>query len=161
LFPVASPVVGSSPTDATGVYTISGLPVDSYEAVASDCSNSPAVYSPVDYAHIHGLDRNIAHFITFKSDGQTKKGVNFKMPKAGYIDVSVVDCPPPHVPISNINVVPYSAKLDRKHDQFQSGFGGFSDINGMVTLPVTVGDNKLAVFVPDPTNPPNYKFDSY
>jgi hypothetical protein len=138
----------SPPSDSSGVYTLGGLTIDSYELFATDCTNSPAAYSPVDYKNIKGLDRNVAKFITFKKDGALKKKINFTMPRAGHIDVLVLDCAS-QVPITNVEIVPYGAQLDKKGLQFQSGFANFTDINGMITLDVTTGGSKVAAFTPN------------
>ena len=153
-------------TDGTGAYTIGGLGIDSYEVFASDCFNSPPAYSPVDYTNIQGLDRNIAHFITFKKDGLTRKNINFKLPRAAYIDVTVVDCAS-GVPVTNVLVAPYGAKLDRKKLQYQTGFADVTSSDpdpaksGKVLLTVALGGTKLGIFTPDPSTPNTYDFDQY
>lgn len=82
------------------------------------------------------------------------------MPRAGHIDVTVLDCAS-QVPITNVEVVPYSAQLDKKGLQFRSGFGSFTDIDDKVRLDVATGGSKLGAFTPDNANPGNYVFQKY
>jgi hypothetical protein len=143
------PIVQSAPTLGDGVYTITGLGVTSWEVLAVDCTNHPAIYSPVDHPNIHGLDDQVAKFIKFTQDGKVHKGVNFKMPLAGHIAVTLLDCAS-MVPVTGIDVCPIWAKLDHKKNIFQSGFCGFTSgpsadpsMDGQILLDVTAGDNKV------------------
>jgi hypothetical protein len=146
------PIVQSPATGSDGVYTVSNLDVTSWEVLAIDCTNSPATYSPVDHPNIKGLDDQVATFIKFTKDGTIHKNVNFKMPIAGHIAVTVLDCAPPNVPITGVDVCPIWFKKDHKHNTFQTGFCGFTSgpsadpsMDGKVLLDVTAGQNKVEV----------------
>jgi hypothetical protein len=136
----------TGPTGPDGVYLFTGLPVDEYEVFAGDCTE-PIDYSPVTYNNIKGLNRNKAKFVKLNKETTIKKNINFKMPRAGHIAVSVRDFASPEVPISGVLVCPYWFERDKKKNGnvFQSGFCTRTDSDGDVVLDVTAGQNKVNV----------------
>lgn len=138
-------IIGSPPTGSDGIYRITGLYPGKWEVVAADCVGD-VEYSPMDYNNIRGLNRNLAQFVELKREGQERRAINFKMPRAGYIFVQVLDSVPPFVPISGVLVCPFWHQVDRKGNIFQSSFCEYTNSDGEVVLDVTAGGNKLLWF---------------
>jgi hypothetical protein len=145
--------IDSQPTGPDGVYRIENLVPDKYEVFAHDCTD-PFDYSPVDYKNILGLNRNKAKFVAIKKEDQVKKKINFALPRAGHIHVTVLDSAEPNVPISGVFVTPYWFERDKKKNgnQFQSGFGTQTDSNGETLLDVTPGGSKIQILTLDGSN---------
>jgi hypothetical protein len=138
-------IVGSQPTGANGVYTISNLGIDDeWEVLATDCSD-PVTYSAVDYKDIPGLNRNRAKFIKIKKLDEVKKKVDFELPVAGHVLVRTRNLSD-DVPISGVTVCPWGSAPDKKGNVFQTDFCRVTAAgSGEALFNVVAGGNKFTV----------------
>jgi hypothetical protein len=91
--------------------------------------------------------------VRLRKEAQVKRNVDLNMPVAGHIDVTVVH-DATGLPASGVAVRPLSIPQPRRGSYLDSGFLGYSDDEGHVTLDVDPGGSTLAAIV----NSPAYVF---
>jgi hypothetical protein len=137
----------SAPTGSDGTYAISGLDPDAFQVVAFDCT-PPVDYALVEYKRrhrsLHGAHNSPfgARLVRIRKEGQVKRNVNLNMPAAGHIDVTVVH-DATGLPASGVPVIPLAIPQPRRGSFVTSGFNGYSDDAGHVTLDVDPGGSTL------------------
>ena len=141
----------SAPTGSEGTYAISGLDPDTFQLVAFECA-PPIDYALVEYKHrhksLHGAHDSPdgARLLRLRREGQIKRNVDFSVPAAGHIAVTVVH-DATGLPASGVIVRPLAIPQPRRGSIVLSGFFGISDDSGQLTLDVDPGGSTLvAIF---------------
>ena len=141
----------SAPTGSDGTYTLSALDPDTFQLVAYQCA--PPIERPlVEYKSrgrsLHGAHDSPdgARLVRLRREGKVKRNVNFHMPVAGHVDVTVVH-DATGLPAAGVIVRPLAVPQPARGSVVLSGFFGTSDADGRVTLDVDPGGSTLiAIF---------------
>jgi len=141
----------SAPTGSDGMYTLSALDPDTFQLVAYQCA-PPIDHALVEYKSrgrsLHGAHDSMdgARLVRLRRDGKVKRNVNFNMPVAGHVEVTVVH-DATGLAAAGVIVRPLAVPQPRRGSAVLSGFFGTSDDDGRVTLDVDPGGNTLiAIF---------------
>jgi len=144
----------SAPTGPDGVYTLSNLDPDTFQLIAFDCV-APIDYPLVEYKSrrrsLHGAHDSPdgARLVRLRRDGRVKKNVNFAMPGAGHLDVTVVH-DATGLPAPGVIVRPLAIPQPVRGSYLLSGFFGTAADDGRLTLDVDPGGSTLvAIFGTD------------
>jgi len=146
----------SAPTGSDGTYTLSGLAPDTFALIAFDCA-PPIDHALVEYKRrrrsLHGAHDSTdgARLLRLRRDGQVKKHVDFNMPVAGHIAVTVVH-DGTGLPASGVIVRPLAIPQPPRGSIVLSGFFGISDESGALTLDVDPGGSTLVASLNAGTN---------
>lgn len=139
--------VESEPTGSDGKYVIPGLEPDTFQLVAHPCE-PPNDHALVEYKQrrrsFHGAHDGPAgaRLIRLRVDGQVKRNVDFAVPRAGHIEVTVVH-DVSGLPAPDVIVRPLASPQPPRGSLVVTGFYGVSDGNGLVTLDVAPGASML------------------